>query len=244
MTDNHDDDTVLVPTRPRGGRPKGALNKVTKEAAAIARAIITDDDYLATLYERAMSGTLGPMEPMLWAYGFGKPKEDVVLPGEIRRDLADMTTDELLARLDHLKRQLVEHDDAIDDAIDVTPVPTKPEPLDTLGASREGATLTSETVATVVVNEPPPAPEPSGDSRPSAAVGVRTERTTESIVAAPPIECPFCHKPLADCADLRAKDLDLYEVLHYDAPEFVEQRQQRATAEMYESLRRHGPARY
>jgi hypothetical protein len=57
--------------------------------------------------------------------------------------------------------------------------------------------------------------------------------------APPPLEtCPFCRRPLAECADLRATRPDVLEALHYDSPEMVEQRRQKATAEMFESLRR------
>ena len=93
--------------------------------------------------------------------------------------------------------------------------------------SPTGSTLAPETDAKPVAIDASPAPSP----------------------AAPPIEasivtCPYCHKSLADCADMRATRPEIFESLHYDALEFVEKRRKQANDEMYESWRRHGRPNY
>ena len=65
------------PARPGPGRPKGAPNKRTKEARELARKFATDKIYQKRLLERLRAGEAGSMEPVLWYYAFGKPKESV-----------------------------------------------------------------------------------------------------------------------------------------------------------------------
>ena len=65
------------------GRPKGRKDDKTLEAEAFSRSILSDDLYRADLLSRAQTGRLAPAtETMLWAYGWGKPKERVELTGE------------------------------------------------------------------------------------------------------------------------------------------------------------------
>jgi len=65
------------PARPGPGRPKGAENKRTKEARELARKFATDKIYQTNLLKRLRAGEAGSMEPVLWYYAFGKPKESV-----------------------------------------------------------------------------------------------------------------------------------------------------------------------
>jgi hypothetical protein len=56
--------------------------------------------------------------------------------------------------------------------------------------------------------------------------------------------CPFCQKSPSECTDLKATRREAWAAIHYDHPDEVKKRDEAATAEMFESLRRHGPARY
>lgn len=75
------------PGRPKGtpktgGRAKGTPNKATVEVKAFCRGILESHDYRVALKRRVKAGELPPgMEQMLWAYAYGKPKEQVELTG-------------------------------------------------------------------------------------------------------------------------------------------------------------------
>lgn len=60
------------------GKPKGP-NKTTVEIRAVARALLEDPDYQAALKVRLALGTAGPVEPLLYHYGYGKPKDTLEL---------------------------------------------------------------------------------------------------------------------------------------------------------------------
>ena len=96
--------------RKTGGRRKGTPNKVTAEARAVCAAILDDPTYRTNLTARARAGTLAPaVEAMLWHYAFGKPKDslDVTL-GHAGGDLSELSTEDLLHRVDGLREQLRE----------------------------------------------------------------------------------------------------------------------------------------
>jgi len=59
------------------GRPKGALNKTTRDIQQAARAILESPEYVAALKQRLVDGTAGAMEPLMHYYGYGKPKETI-----------------------------------------------------------------------------------------------------------------------------------------------------------------------
>ena len=63
------------PGEHRGGRKAGTPNKATAEVRAIARSFVDDPAYREMLKLRLQNGTAGPMEQVLWAYGYGKPTE-------------------------------------------------------------------------------------------------------------------------------------------------------------------------
>ena len=62
---------------PGPGRPKGSPNKRTGEARELARKFATDPIYQKRLLERLRAGEAGSMEPTLWHYAFGKPRDTV-----------------------------------------------------------------------------------------------------------------------------------------------------------------------
>jgi hypothetical protein len=55
------------------------LNKATREVKELAARLLDDETYQANLLERLRSGTAGALEPLLWHYRYGKPKEVVDL---------------------------------------------------------------------------------------------------------------------------------------------------------------------
>lgn len=62
--------------RDGAGRPQGAKTKNKEGAEFLARTVLTDPEYQATLLTRARAGTLAPaIESMLWHYLWGKPTE-------------------------------------------------------------------------------------------------------------------------------------------------------------------------
>jgi hypothetical protein len=59
------------------GRPKGTPNKVTRAVREIAVGLVEDPAYLASLKVRLEEGKAGAMEPVVWYFAFGKPKETI-----------------------------------------------------------------------------------------------------------------------------------------------------------------------
>jgi len=93
--------------RKTGRRRKGTPNKVTAEARATYAAILDDPTYRTNLPALARAGTLAPaVEAMLWHYAFGQPRDwlnvTVCPAGE---DLGELSTEELLHRVDGLREQ-------------------------------------------------------------------------------------------------------------------------------------------
>lgn len=68
---------------PGPGRPKGGLNRTTKEIRDLARNLLDDPDYKASLRTRLLAGVAPHIETLLWHYAYGKPKETVELQGEV-----------------------------------------------------------------------------------------------------------------------------------------------------------------
>lgn len=64
------------------GRPRGLPNKVTSEAKAACNEIVDDPVYRAALIQRMVDGTAGSMEPIVWYYAKGKPKEQLVISAD------------------------------------------------------------------------------------------------------------------------------------------------------------------
>ncbi len=97
---------------PGGGRPKGSLSAKTLQIQAFCRSICEDPEYRESLLKRARAGTLGSMEPVIFAYGYGKPKESVdIRVGRIGEDLSALSMEELTLHAEDLVRQLHEAQD-------------------------------------------------------------------------------------------------------------------------------------
>ncbi len=82
------------------GRPKGSLNQRTLEAKAFARQLVSDPTYQQKLQARLLAGEAGAMEPILWAYAYGKPKESV----EIQYNFEALNTEEMIQLEGLIKR--------------------------------------------------------------------------------------------------------------------------------------------
>lgn len=81
-------DTRRPPGRPKGtpktgGRQKGTPNKATVEIREIARALVEDPAYVASLRERLIAGEAPHMETLLHHYAYGKPPERVEVSGSL-----------------------------------------------------------------------------------------------------------------------------------------------------------------
>jgi len=95
--------------RKTGGRRRGTPNKVTPEARAVCAAILDDPTYRTNLTARARAGTLAPaVEAMLWHYAFGKPKDSLDVTVGPAGDLSELSTEDLLQRVDGLRERLRE----------------------------------------------------------------------------------------------------------------------------------------
>lgn len=63
------------------GRPKGSLNKATREIRAITQNLF-DEDYFVRVKQRLLNGKLAPaVECKLLAYAFGEPKQQHEISG-------------------------------------------------------------------------------------------------------------------------------------------------------------------
>jgi len=72
-------------------------------------AILDDPTYRTNLTARARAGTLAPaVEAMLWHYAFGKPRESLEVTMGAAGDLSELSTEDLLHRVDGLREQLRE----------------------------------------------------------------------------------------------------------------------------------------
>jgi hypothetical protein len=74
--------------RGSGGRPKGARNRATLEIRALARSLVEDPTYLAALRHRLAAGKAGSLEPLLFAYAYGRPTERPADPAEASRQVS------------------------------------------------------------------------------------------------------------------------------------------------------------
>jgi hypothetical protein len=84
--------------KPGAGRPKGSQNARTIAIAEVARSLVEDHAYRATLLERMRNGKISPpMEITLWFYAYGRPVENVRV--EHVQAPATMTDAELHAAL-------------------------------------------------------------------------------------------------------------------------------------------------
>lgn len=71
------------------GRPKGALNKATREIKAFALEFLNSDDYMIAMKRRVIAGKAPHLETLLYHYGYGKPKDSIQLDGHVGVDIKD-----------------------------------------------------------------------------------------------------------------------------------------------------------
>jgi hypothetical protein len=65
----------------------------------MAQEIVRDPVYRQNLLQRARDNALGPMEPVLWAYAYGKPADHVRVAMEAsQNDLESLTEEQLAER--------------------------------------------------------------------------------------------------------------------------------------------------
>lgn len=94
----------------RRGRPPGRVNDATLRVRNFCRAVCEDPLYQRDIIDRARTGRLGSMEAVIWAYGYGRPREtvDLNVGRQEQEDLSSLSAEELLGRLHALKMRLEE----------------------------------------------------------------------------------------------------------------------------------------
>ncbi|HYT69217.1 MAG TPA: hypothetical protein VEL51_22540 [Vicinamibacterales bacterium] len=125
-------------------------------------------------------------------------------------DLDGLTDDQLIARMTTHLRFLI-------NARELEQAPCRPTDVD-------GGLLRDD------VSDAGPSVKASADPAGEASL------PTSAPAPEPP--CMYCHQPLARCAEIRETRLDTWEVLHRNDPIVVKKRDDDATKEMFESLRR------
>ena len=94
------------------GRPKGSLNRITKQAREFARKILDSEEYRNSIERRIGKDSLpGGVEVMLWYYAYGKPTEKVDVSFSETADLSDLTEAQLAERAQHLAKHILEAQD-------------------------------------------------------------------------------------------------------------------------------------
>ena len=85
------------------------MNFRTRQIQSFCRSVCEDPLYRRSVLERARTGTLGAMEPVILAYAYGKPKETIELQvGPLEEDLSSLSIEELAQRAEDMTRQLRE----------------------------------------------------------------------------------------------------------------------------------------
>ena len=65
------------------GRPKGAINKVTRDIREFCQQLLADDVYQRRFLACLQTGTLAPrLEELVWHYAYGKPAQSFDLKGD------------------------------------------------------------------------------------------------------------------------------------------------------------------
>lgn len=70
-----------LPPGPGPGRKAGVPNKATRDIKEAAANLLTDAAYVEALKVRLRRGTAGAVEPLLYHYAYGKPKETTEVTG-------------------------------------------------------------------------------------------------------------------------------------------------------------------
>lgn len=72
------------------GRAKGTPNQTTREIRDFAQKLLEDPAYVTALKLRLNRGTAGAIEPLLYHYGYGKPKETLEIEGGAKPLVIDL----------------------------------------------------------------------------------------------------------------------------------------------------------
>ena len=122
--------------------------------------MVRDPAYLAALKRRLLMGTAGAMEPILWAYAYGKPTEKVDITnsdGSLRGyDLAKLGAVTLAALV-----QVLEEAAPAIDAVAI-PLTTGDETPETIAVTESSAAPDVDAVPTVDPAVHPPDPTANG----------------------------------------------------------------------------------
>lgn len=78
---NHKNARANLPPGPGPGRKKGVPNKATREIKDVAAGLLGDAAYVEALKVRLRRGTAGAVEPLLYHYAYGKPKDTTEVTG-------------------------------------------------------------------------------------------------------------------------------------------------------------------
>jgi hypothetical protein len=81
------------------GKKPGTLAKTTREIRAFARRLLTDAAYVEALKKRLLEGTAGPIEVLLYHYGWGQPHKVVEVEGRVQA-IGELTVKVIPSRID------------------------------------------------------------------------------------------------------------------------------------------------
>lgn len=72
------------------GRPKGLQNKATRDIQAFSRGMLERPEYIASLQQRLDEGKAPHMETLFHHYGWGKPKDTLIVEDAPRPLVIDL----------------------------------------------------------------------------------------------------------------------------------------------------------
>ena len=81
MTQRNPNSLANLKAQQGKGRPKGTPNKATRAIQEVAQSLLSDEQYVDALVRRLRRGTAGAVEPLLYHYAYGKPKDTVEVNG-------------------------------------------------------------------------------------------------------------------------------------------------------------------
>jgi hypothetical protein len=100
----------LIPNNGRG-RPKGAINRASRELKEFWHSFFTSEEYRERLKKRMLEGSAPHLESYLFNRIYGKPKEAMALDlrvGRLEDDLSHLSTEELVLHAMELVKGLRE----------------------------------------------------------------------------------------------------------------------------------------
>jgi hypothetical protein len=88
------------------GRRPGVPNRISVEIKDLSRRLLEDPEYLAALKVRLKRGSAGAVEPLLYGYAYGKPKDVVDLHHSGTVDVGTLSDGDLRERAEALLARL------------------------------------------------------------------------------------------------------------------------------------------